>query len=327
MHVLFELLIRHGYLFLGTWVFLEQVGIPIPSFPLLLAAGALAGQGRMNFAGVLFLCAFATLMADLLWYGLGRTKGFKVVQWLCRISLEPDSCVRRTEGLFEQQGPKSLLIAKFIPGLNAVATPLAGIFKMPLRKFLFFDFLGALIWLGSFMTIGYFFSNQIEQIAERAKALGSSLGLVLVLILAAYITYKFAARQKFLRDLRVSRISVDELKQKLDAGETPAIVDLRHDLEFKAAPEIIPGAVHLDSKALTEKTGLLPFDREVILYCTCPNEATSARVALVLRNRGVKRIRPLQGGLEAWRERGYPMSTISSQVVVVRNLAEESKGG
>jgi len=268
MPTILETLLRHGYLFLVAWVFLEQVGLPLPSFPILLTAGALSGMGRMNFAAALLLCSFATVLADTGWYQLGRRKGIRVVRWLCRISLEPDSCVRRTEGLFEKQGAKSLLFAKFIPGLNAVAMPLAGIFQMRLRKFLLFDVLGVLLWLGTYMGLGYLFSGQIELIAHHAAALGSWLVVVLLSALTSYIAYKFLARKKFLRDLRISRISVDELKRKLDAGENLSIVDLRHSLDFEADPETIPGAVHLDSKDLAEMNGLLPLDREVILYCT-----------------------------------------------------------
>jgi membrane protein DedA with SNARE-associated domain/rhodanese-related sulfurtransferase len=312
MHTLLELLFRHGYLLLAAWVFLEQVGLPFPSFPILLAAGALAGVGRMNFAGALFSGVFASVMADVMWYELGRRKGIKVVKWLCRISLEPDSCVRRTEGLFEKEGARSLLFAKFVPGLNAVATPLSGIFQMRLRRFLLYDISGVFLWVGTYMGLGYFFSGQIDFIAQQSKALGSWLAVLFVAAFIGYITSKFLARRKFLRNLRISRISVDELKHKLDAGESLSIVDLRHSLDFEADPETIPGAVHLDSKDLAEKGGLLPLDREVVLYCTCPNEATSARVALLLRSRGIRNIRPLEGGLEAWRERGYPLSTISS---------------
>ncbi|MGB2666802.1 MAG: VTT domain-containing protein [Candidatus Acidiferrum sp.] len=268
MPSLLETLVHHGYIFLVAWMFLEQLGLPLPSFPILLAAGALAGAGRMNFAVTLFSCAFATIIADVMWYELGRRKGIKVVNWLCRVSLEPDSCVRRTEGLFEKQGARSLLLAKFLPGLNAVATPLAGIFQMRLRKFLLFDVLGVLLWLCTYLGLGYFFSSQIEAIARDAGALGSWLVLLLLSALACYIAYKYIARQKFLRDLRISRITVDELKVKLDEGEPVSIVDLRHNLDFEADPETIPGAVHLDSKELTEKSGRLPQDRDVILYCT-----------------------------------------------------------
>jgi membrane protein DedA with SNARE-associated domain len=268
MPAILESLLRHGYLFLAAWVFLEQTGLPIPSFPILLAAGALSGVGRMNFAAALFLGAFAAVLADTMWYQLGRRKGIKVLHLLCRISLEPDSCVRRTEGLFEKQGAKSLLFAKFLPGLNAVATPLAGIFQMRLRKFLFFDLFGAFLWLGTYLGIGYLFSGQIERIAQHAATLGGWLLVLLVSGLAAYILYKFLARRKFLRNLRIGRITVDELKQKLDAGEELSIVDLRHSLDFEADPETIPGAVHLDSKDLSEKNESLPRDREIIPYCT-----------------------------------------------------------
>jgi membrane protein DedA with SNARE-associated domain len=263
-----EFLLRHGYLVLLAWVFAEQGGLPVPSIPLLLAAGALAGTGRLNLAIALLCCLLAAVSADTIWYQLGKTRGIRVLQFLCRISLEPDSCVRRTEGLFEKQGARSLLFAKFLPGLNTVATPLAGIFHMRLRKFLLFDALGSLLWAGTFLGIGYIFSGQIERIAEHAEHLGGGLFVILIAALTAYIAYKYVGRQKFLRNLRVSRISVEELKRKLDEGEKLAIVDLRHSLDFEADPETIPGAFRMDSSELQDKTNRLPQDREVILYCT-----------------------------------------------------------
>jgi membrane protein DedA with SNARE-associated domain len=268
MPSILETLLHHGYLFLVVWVFLEQIGLPLPSLPLLLAAGALCGTRRMNFAAAVFSCALATVVADFIWYELGRRKGIKIVRWLCRISLEPDSCVRRTEGLFEKEGARSLLFTKFVPGLNAVVMPLAGIFQLRLEKFLLYDLLGTLLWLSTYIGLGYIFTNQIELIARNAASLGSWLVFIIVAALALYIVYKFAVRQKFLRDLRIGRISVEELKRKIDAGESLSIVDLRHSLDFEADPETIPGAVWIDSKDLSEKSGLLPHDREVVLYCT-----------------------------------------------------------
>lgn len=268
MHGILEFLFRHGYLVLLAWVFGEQAGLPLPSIPLLLAAGALAGMGRLSFAVCLLACLLAAMAADTIWYQLGRTKGIRILQLLCRISLEPDSCVRRTEGIFERQGARSLLFAKFLPGLNTVATPLAGIFHMRLRKFLLYDALGSLLWAVTFLATGYIFSGQIEKIAEHAERLGGGLIVLLIAALACYIAYKFVARQKFLRDLRVSRISVDELKRKIDEGEDLVIFDLRHSLDFEADPETIPGAFRMDSSELQEKGDSLPRDREVILYCT-----------------------------------------------------------
>jgi len=268
MHVTLEFLIRHGYVVLLGWVFVEQLGVPIPTLPLLLAAGALAGTGHLNFFWSLFLCVFAAVSADSVWYQLGRRKGIKVLQLLCRISLEPDSCVRRTEGIFSKQGAKSLLVAKFFPGLSTVAPPLAGIFHMKPKRFLLFDACGSLLWAGSFLSIGYLFSGQIERIAEHAARMGGGLGVLLLAALAGYIAYKFIARQRFLRELRIGRISVEELKQKIDSGEELVIVDLRHSLDFEADPETIPGAFRMDAKELQERNDRLPQGREVILYCT-----------------------------------------------------------
>lgn len=268
MHNALEFLLHHGYVVLLGWVFAEQIGLPVPSLPLLLAAGALAGTGHLNFFASLFTCVFAAVAADSIWYWMGRVKGIKVLQFLCKISLEPDSCVRRTEGIFSKQGARSLLLAKFLPGLGTVAPPLAGIFHMRARRFLLFDAGGSLLWAGAYLGLGFIFSGQIERVAEHAARLGGGLLGLLIAILASYIAYKFIARQRFLRELRIGRITVAELKKKIDEGEDLVIVDLRHSLDFEADPETIPGAFRMDATELQEKNDRLPRDREVILYCT-----------------------------------------------------------
>jgi membrane protein DedA with SNARE-associated domain len=267
MHRALEFLVRHGYLVLPCWVFVEQMGVPVPTIPLLLAAGTLAGTGRMNFAVAILLCIFPAVLADSIWYSLGRTQGVKILQYLCKISLEPDSCVRRTEGLFSSQGARALLVAKFVPGLATVAPPLAGIIQMRPERFLACDFGGATLWAGVFLGAGYMFSGEIEHFAEYVFSLGRGLGVLVVGSIAAYIAYKLIARQRFLRELRIARIGVDELKRKIDAGEELVIVDLRHSVDFEANPETIPGALHLDVKQL-ENHDDLPRNRDVILYCT-----------------------------------------------------------
>src|SRR5882672_5729271 len=265
MHRTVEFLLQHGYTVLLGWVFAEQIGLPLPSMPLLLAAGALAGTGHLSLFASLVYVVLAAVAADSIWYSLGRRKGIKVLQLLCKISLEPDSCVRRTEGVFAKRGPRSLLIAKFLPGLSTVAPPLAGVFHMSVGRFLLYDGVGSILWAGACLGLGFAFSGEIEGIAEH---LGSGL-LVLVLgALAAYIGYKFLARRRFLRELRIARITADELKRKIDAGEELVIVDLRHSMDFEAEPETIPGAFRMDAKELEEQTDRLPRDREVILYCT-----------------------------------------------------------
>jgi membrane protein DedA with SNARE-associated domain len=268
MYSLLDFLLRHGYVVLLGWVFTEQIGFPVPTVPLLLAAGALAGAGRLSFFASLFFCVLAAVAADTIWFQLGRLKGIRILQLLCKISLEPDSCVRRTEGVFSKQGARSLLFAKFVPGLSTVAPPLAGIFHMRPRRFMLLDALGSLHWAGGYLSLGYAFSGEIERIAERASALGGKLVILLIGSLAAYISYKFIMRQRFLRELRIARVTVDELKKKIDAGEELVIVDLRHSVDFEADPETIPGAFRMDAKELEEKNDRLPRDREVILYCT-----------------------------------------------------------
>jgi membrane protein DedA with SNARE-associated domain len=268
MHNFLEFLVRHGYLVLLVWVFVEQAGLPIPSLPLLLAAGALSGIHKMNFFVALGACLIGAVAADSMWYQLGKHKGVRVIQLLCKISLEPDSCVRRTQGVFEKQGAQSLLFAKFIPGLSTVATPMAGIFHMRLRRFLLFDALGSLIWAGTFLGLGFVFRDQLERLAQGIASLGAGASVLILGLLAIYITYKFIARKRFLRELRIGRITVEELKQKLDEKEDLTIVDLRHSLDFEADPETIPGAFRMDARELEEKENPLPTDRDIILYCT-----------------------------------------------------------
>jgi membrane protein DedA with SNARE-associated domain len=268
MHGTIDFLFHHGYSLLIAWVFAEQLGIPIPSIPILLAAGVLAGTGRLSLGTSLICVVFAAVTADLIWYQLGRRKGHRILNLLCKISLEPASCVRRTAGIYRKQGARSLLLAKFVPGLNTVSPPLAGIIKMRLRRFLLFDVIGTLVWASIFLGTGYLFSGQIERVAGQIAALGGSLVLLLSAGLAGYILYKYAARRRFIRQLRVARISVEELKRKLDDGESPVIVDLRDAFDFEAEPEIIPGALHMDASEFGDRSDLLPQGKEVILYCT-----------------------------------------------------------
>jgi membrane protein DedA with SNARE-associated domain/rhodanese-related sulfurtransferase len=303
-----QFVVRHGYLMLFAWVFVEQAGLPIPSAPLLLAAGALSGMHHMNLGVVIGVATVGALASDSMWYEIGRRKGVRVLQLLCRISLEPDSCVRRTQESFTRNGPSVLLGAKFIPGLNAMAAPLSGIIRMGWRKFLLFDAIGALAWVGVFTFTGYAFSGQLEYIAARAAYLGEWLLVFLLAAFAGYILWKFYKRQKFLNKLKIARITPEELKEKIDAGEDILVVDLRHSLDFDANPETIPGALHVDAAEFEEAYEVIPRDREIVLFCACPNEVTAARLALLLRSKGITQIRPLSEGYEGWRKRGFPMS-------------------
>jgi len=260
-----DFLIRHGYAVLFGWVLLEQMGLPIPAAPLLIAAGALARAGKMNLTFAVALAFVAVILADLFWYALGRYRGGRILKLLCRISLEPDSCVRRTENLFVRRGVHALLVAKFVPGLNTAAPSLAGIFRMPVRRFMIYDSLGGFFWVVSVTSLGLILSDQLEHIALRW---GGWLVAVLAGTLAAYVLWKFIQRRRFIRRLRIARITPKELMDKLTAGETISIVDLRQPMDIEAFPQMIPGALRIAMEEIEERHGEIPRDRDVVLYCS-----------------------------------------------------------
>ena len=264
----FQFITRHGYTLLFLWVLVEQLGIPIPSIPLLLAVGALAATGHFSLGLALLLPLLAGLLADTVWFYMGRHKGHAVLKLMCRISLEPDSCVRRTENLFVQHGVRALWLAKFIPGLSTMAPPLAGLMRVRLARFLLHDGAGILLWAASFVGAGFFFSAQLAAVAQLALRLGGSLLALALLSLAGYIALKFYQRWRLLKRLRIARITAVELKQRLDAGEAIVVVDLRHSLELDPEADQIPGALRLAPDELETRHGEIARDRDVVLYCT-----------------------------------------------------------
>ncbi|HCC57635.1 MAG TPA: sulfurtransferase [Solibacterales bacterium] len=305
MHGIPEFLIRYGYLLLFGVVLAEQIGLPIPATPMLLAAGALAGIGKLSLASVMAMAVMACLIGDLIWFELGRTRGSSILRLLCRISLEPDTCVRKTETSYARYGAASLLFAKFIPGLSTVAPPMAAIFKVPAWRFLLLDGAGSTLWSGAFVLLGWIFRAQLEGLAMSLSRFGAWLLAAVLLIFAAYVAFKYVQRRRILRDLRIARITPVELKERLDAGESVTIIDLRDSIEWDGGK--IPGALQINHGALEAAIPALPSQDEIVLYCSCPNEVTSARSALQIKRHGVSRVRPLEGGFELWRDLGFPV--------------------
>jgi membrane protein DedA with SNARE-associated domain len=261
-------LLRHGYPVLFAWVFLEQIGLPMPSSPLLFVAGALAGAGQMEFTLTMGLVIVAAMMADTAWFLWGRWRGAGVLRFVCRISLEPDTCVRRTKEAVARHGRLAILSSKFVPGLNAAAPPLAGVTGMSLGEYLALDALSALLWAGAFMGLGRIFSHQLDMLAYYVRGFGGAVLALLVALLAVYIARKYAARRKLLRGIWTERIEPLELRGLLEGGEPVAIVDLRHNMDFRLHPFVIPGATHYDPGDLDDRHQEIPRDREIVLYCT-----------------------------------------------------------
>jgi membrane protein DedA with SNARE-associated domain len=268
MHAVIPFLLRHGYWVLVVNVFAEQVGLPIPAFPVLLAVGALAGLGDFSFWISLLLAVSAALASDLIWYRLGRTRGHSILNLICRVSLEPDSCVSNTKSLFGKLGARALLIAKFVPGLGATTAPLSGLTRMPLYKFVPADAAGATLWSATYLAVGYVFRNQLERAGEQAERMGSWLLAILAGGLAAYIAWKYYQRRRFIRDLRVARITPEELMEMITSGAGVTVVDLRHSLDVEHDNVKLPGAIWITMQELETRHEEIPRDRDVVLYCS-----------------------------------------------------------
>lgn len=263
---LIHLVERHGYAMLFLWVLAEQGALPIPSVPLLVAAGALIRAERMQTAAAMACCLAGALSADSVWFYLGRWRGKRVLRLICRVSLEPDSCVRKTESSFLKHGLKTLLLAKFVPGLNAVAAPLAGDSGVRVAPFLTVDSLGIVIWLGFYMGAGYLFGEQLEPVLAYLQRWGAGFVLLAGGLLAAWILWKFIQRRRFLREIDIARIDPDELRDRIAAGEDLYIVDLRAGQEIDSTS--IPGAIRLSAQDLAAGVSQVPRDREIILLCS-----------------------------------------------------------
>lgn len=270
MHALLnlEFVARHTYIVLFVWVLLEQTGLPVPSLPILLVTGSMAAAGHMSLGMGLLVAVVAAVMGDYAWYELGRRRGIKVLAFLCKMSLEPDSCVRQTESAFAKQGLRSLVLAKFVPGLSTAAPPLAGVFKLPVGQFLLYDTFGTILWAGLYIGLGAIFEKQLQEVEQRISQIGGSLFMVALAVLAVYLLYKVAKREMFMRELRTARIEPEAVMRMMDRGEEMVIVDLRHPKAFEAEPYSIKGALRLSPEELSEKHEQIPRDRDVILYCT-----------------------------------------------------------
>jgi len=263
-----QFLVEHGYGVLFAAVLAQQIGLPVPSTPFIIAAGALARSGQLSLGVTIFLAFCAAMIADLVWFEIGRLRGVRVLQFLCRISLEPDYCVRRTENSFARYGARTLVIGKIVPGISVLATPMAGVYGLAPSRFIIFDGIGILLWVVPFELLGYLFSDQLEDVVGYASRFGGLLLILFVGGLVAYVAWKYVQRRRFLRSLRVARITPEQLKVELDSGTDLVVVDLRHAMEDEAEPRMLPGAIRLPAENLEERGAEIPRDKTLVLYCS-----------------------------------------------------------
>lgn len=263
-----QFLIDYGYIVVFVWVLLDQLGLPIPAIPLMLAAGALAGAGHLSIYLVILVAVVGAVPMDLMWYYLGKARGGKMLSVLCAISLEPDYCVRNTEAMFNRLGPYSLIVAKFLPGLQTLAPPMAGLTGMSMGRFILLDTLGALLWSSLFAVIGFAFHRRLEQATQAIAEFGIWAGGAFAAVLFAYICIKFAQRQRFVRSLRMRRLHPDEAYEMIRHNKEVHVIDLRHSYDFDLLPKMIPSAVRVPMESIERHQHRIPPDSDVILYCS-----------------------------------------------------------
>ena len=329
MNIALEFFVHYAYFILFLWVLVEMLGVPIPSVPVLLTAGTVAATHRISGSLALVVVLAACLIGDTFWYYLGRRYGHAVLKLLCRLSFEAATCVIKTEGYFQRRGAITLLFAKFVPGLSTVAAPIAGQTGMPYPRFVVYDLAGSAVWSLAYLLAGFFFGDLAKRSAAFFAVLGHFAVLIFVLMVFGLMFWKFWKQRSFLLSVRELRLEPAELFQMIETAERqgnipPFIVDLRHPLDYLPDPRVVPGAVRVSPSELTAHSSQLPRDRDLILYCTCPSEETSAKVALQLHKLGISRVRPLRGGFEGWRDGGFPLVDYIAPAVAAELTAAPS---
>jgi membrane protein DedA with SNARE-associated domain/rhodanese-related sulfurtransferase len=310
VEALIALMVDHAVAVVFVATFAARVGLPVPAAPVLVVAGGIAAiaEPLLLFAMV-GAALVANVLGDAVWFYTGRVYGYHFMRLLCKISISPDSCVRRSESLITRWGGLSLVAAKFVPGVSVVAPPMAGALGMSSWRFLAFEILAALLWAGVFLALGWLFREQIQAVLDALADAGGVATAALVVVVAAMLARRWWRRRAFLRTTRMPRATIGELATLMTREPAPIVIDVRGEAGIQVDPRRIPGALPIPLKALQQRRAELPFEsgeREIILYCNCPNEVSAALAAQALVARGFKRARPLAGGLEAWVEAGHP---------------------
>ena len=318
-------LLHTTYPILFLSVFARQLCLPVPAILFLLSGGALAGTGRLSFTGILLVAIIGCLLGDLVWFEAGRLRGKRVLKLLCAFAADPSYCIRSSRTNFAERGLRVLLFAKFIPGLDGITPPLAGMSGTPRTQFLAFDAGGSALWAGAYIGAGFLCAAELDKVAGYISTFADALVLILGIPLVFFFVVKLMRLLKLIHELRPLHITPRELKSRMDAGAKIGVLDL---LRFEDDPEgscAIPGAVRADPSKIRHKTRIVvPEGVDLVLYCNSKNNFVTARVAASMRKTGVPRILILEGGLEAWKAAGFPLNTdFANPILELKRLGIE----
>lgn len=300
MQSLSALVSEHVTLAVFAMTLASRLGLPVPAPAVLILAGAWAAAGHANAAVLVGAAIVANLAGDGVWFMAGRRHGHRMLGLLCRISLSPDSCVRRTESFMMKWGAASLIAAKFVPGISLIAAPMAGAIGMSLAAFVTFDVAASALWSVTYLGIGLLLSEQVENALDIMAKTGTSAVAVALLLLAGFLGYRYWRRVRLLRSLAMPRATVDDVLAAMRSGAPLLIVDARLTAQRSEGHNSIPGSVSLEEVVTAREAGLLAADLEAVVYCDCPNEVSAASLARKLSASGMTKVRPLAGGFDAW---------------------------
>ena len=271
-----EFLTQHGYWVIFIWMFADQAALPLPSAPLLIACGALAATssastatgGGLELGACITVATIATLIADLMWFELGKRRGAQAISFVCRLSLEPESCVTTTRNAFGRFGPTTIVIAKYLPGVQTLAPASAGFVGAPRLGFLALDLLGALLYIVPLCVGGYYFQPQISAAVAWLSDVSGGLGVIVAALASMYVGLKAWQWFMFLRGHRLRRITPEQLYERRLAGESFTIIDLRQRLDFQLQPAVIEGALRIPITEINRRREEIPDRYDVVLVCT-----------------------------------------------------------
>ncbi|BET12477.1 DedA family protein/thiosulfate sulfurtransferase GlpE [Pandoraea sputorum] len=312
--MLFDLIARFGLWLVFLNIFGQALGLPLPAYPTLIVT---ASTSLFPPLSIVALAVFAALLGDALWFLAGRRYGHHILRLMCRLSISPDTCVSRTEGAIGRHGVRVLMFARFVPGLSALSVPMAGALGVSWRKFLMYDAIGAVLWSGLAVALGVGFASHIVAVLDAFDTLGRGVLWLVVLIFALYLLNRWLNRYRLLRSLRMARIGVQTLESWMKDDITPVVIDVRSAARRAVDPFTIPGAMAIEPDEIVAKLKDIPRDRRIVVFCACPNEVTAAKLAQELRRQGFSEVRPLLGGLDAWRDAGYTVEKIDGMEMLV----------
>ncbi|SDG37057.1 DedA family protein/thiosulfate sulfurtransferase GlpE [Mucilaginibacter sp. P25] len=307
MNTLVDLVQTYGLWLVFLITLLQSVGLPLPAFAVLIVTTAVTPATEANIIILILTGSLGTLAGDLILYFAGKRYGTGILGKLCKISMSPDTCVRSTGDIFERYGAPALTIVKFIPGLSTLAPVVAGVYAMRVTLFVFFSSIAALIYLGAAVTLGAVFRHQVDGLISALSHYGTMGGLFVVVLFGLYLLFKWLRRYRLIRQFETDRLTVNDLIELIDGESNPVILDAR-PMDQRTRNGFIPGSVPIDENSFNDIADRYAGHKEIVIYCSCPNEITAARYAEKLRKVGLKRIRPLVGGIDAWAESGQQVT-------------------